>query len=291
MSRGPTLFALVLCVCAACSDPNAGSDGRVVVRASGGNEARDGIPAASFADGYAVRYEHALLSITNVHLRTLGGDDANVAMAPTVIDLVPRTVDVLEADGIAAQRWDEVGFESHAVQPGVRNVNAPTALVETMIARGYSFLQTGTLTAPDGAVIPFALGHAVDIDYFRCASGDGTLGMVVPANGTAEVEITWHLTHAWFDSFAEDSAYRAEAVAAVYDGVSPVTTEQLAAQPLARLTGKGGRPLVDARGNPVIYIPPQEPGVRTLRDFVVRARFGHFNGLGGACQTEIRARP
>jgi hypothetical protein len=50
-------------------------------------------------------------------------------------------------------------------------------------------------------------------------------------------------------------------------------------------------PGVDARAQPsVIYIPPQEPGVRTLRDFVLRARFGHFNGLGGACQTEIRLR-
>lgn len=284
-------LVLALFAAAACADPNAGSDGRVVVRASGGNEARDGIPAASFADGYAVRYEHALLSITDLHLRTRGGEDADVAMTPTVIDLVPSTIDVLRADGIAAQRWDEVGFKSHAVQPGVRNVNAPSELVDAMIARGYSFLQIGTLTAPDGAVIPFALGHAVDIDYFRCASGDGTLGMVVPANGTAEVEITWHLTHAWFDSFAEDSAYRAEAVAAVYDGVSPVTTEQLAAQPLARLTNTAGKPLTDARGNPVIYVPPQEPGVRTLKDFVQRARFGHFNGLGGACQTEIRVQP
>lgn len=286
--RAMAVLALSAC---ACADPNAGSEGRVVVRASGGNEVREGIAAARFADGYAVRYEHAILSISGVHLRTTSGEEADVTMTPTVIDLVPSTVDVLELANVAARRWDDVGFQSHAVQAGVRNVNAPPELVETMNARGYSFLQTGTITAPDGAVIPFALGQAVDIDYFRCASGDGTMGMVVPVNGTAEVEITWHLTHAWFDSFAEDSAYRAEAIAAVYDGTTPVTTEQLAAQPLARLTGLRGTPLTDARGNPVIYIPPQEPGVLTLRDFVLRARFGHFNGLGGACQTEIRVRP
>jgi hypothetical protein len=83
---------------------------------------------------------------------------------------------------------------------------------------------------------------------------------------------------------------RAEAIAAVYDGRSPVTMEQLASQPLGALRDRTGKPLRDLVGNPVIYIPPQEPGVNTLRDFVVRARFGHFNGLNGSCQTEVRVR-
>ena len=286
------LHQITCCVLglAACSDVDAGSEGRLLVRANGGVEAREGISKERFADGYAVTYHHAILSVSAFHVRTKEGDDARVVATPTVVDLVPASVELFAFDGIPAQRWDEVGFRSHAPQPGARNVNAPIELVQLMEARGYSFLQTGTLTSPEGQVIPFELGHAVDIDYFTCTAGDGTYGVVVPVNGAAEAEITWHLTHLWFDSFAEDSAFRAEAIAAVYDGVSPVRMEQLATQPLGKLGGRGGKPLRDGNGNPVIYIPPQEPGVSTLRDFVVRARFGHFNGLGGSCQTEVRVR-
>ena len=289
----PLCTALTLAVALlhqACSDPDAGSEGRLVVRANAGEEARIGIAKERFADGYAVSYQHAILSVSSFHLRTRDGDNAEVVAASTVVDLIPSGVEVFEFDGLAAQRWDEVGFKSHAVLAGVRNVNAPAELVELMKTNGYSFLQTGTLTAPDGKVIPFELGHSVDIDYFTCTAGDGTYGLVVPVNGTAEAEITWHLTHLWFDSFAEDSAFRAEAVAAVYDGTNPVRMEQLGVQPLGKLLGRDAKPLRDRNGNPVIYIPPQEPGVNTLRDFVVRARFGHFNGLGGSCQTEIRVR-
>jgi hypothetical protein len=286
------VYSLVLGLLSAagCANIDAGSEGRLVVRANGGVEAREGIPKERFADGYAVAYQHAILSVSAFHLRTKDGDDAPIVATPTVVDLVPASPELFVFDGIPSQRWDEVGFQSHAVQRGARNLNVPTALVQLMEARGYSYLQTGTLTSPDGQVIPFELGHPVDIDYFTCTAGDGTYGVVVPVNGTAETEITWHLTHLWFDSFAEDSAFRAEAIAAVYDGTSPVRIEQLGAQSLGKLGGRGGKPLRDANGNPIIYIPPQEPGVSTLRDFVVRARFGHFNGLGGSCQTEVRVR-
>jgi hypothetical protein len=282
------LWCLVSTV--ACSNVDAGSEGKLVVRANGGVETREGIAKQRFADGYAVQYDHAILSVSSFSLRTMDGDSVELTASPTVVDLVPSSIEVFAFDRIPSQRWDEVGFQSHAVQPGARNVNAPAELVQRMQDSGYSFLQTGKLTAPDGKVIPFELGHAIDIDYFTCTAGDGTYGVVVPVNGTAEAEITWHLTHVWFDSFAEDSAFRAEAVAAVYDGSSPVRMEQLVRQPLGDLRDHTGRPLRDVSGSPVIYIPPQEPGVNTLKDFVVRARFGHFNGLSGSCQTEVRVR-
>jgi hypothetical protein len=275
----------------ACTDPNLGSTGKVRLYVNGGVEARDGIEAARFADGYAVEYDHALLVVSSFQLRSSEGEDANVEMTPRVVDLIPAPHDVFEIDGVDAQRWDEVGFSSEPPDEDVENLNAPAELVDRMVEEGYSFLQTGRLISPDGRVVPFELGFPVTIDYFTCTSGDGTYGLVVPPQGTADAEITWHLTHLWFDSFAEDSALRAEAIAAVWDGVHPVRTEDLAAQPLARLRAADGSPLRDALGNPLIYIPPQEPGVETLRDFVLRARFAHFNGLGGSCTTEIRVAP
>jgi hypothetical protein len=145
------------------------------------------------------------------------------------------------------------------------NLNAPQALVELMVKEGYSFLQTGRLIAPDGRQVPFELGLSVRVEYFTCTAGDGTFGIVVPANGTAEAEITWHLTHLFFDSFAEDSSFRAEALAAMAPADRPLRTEDLAAQPLGKLRGMDGEPLRDARGNPVLYIPPRSLASRPSR--------------------------
>ncbi len=276
---------------AGCTDANGGSTGKVRLYANAGVEARTGIASVHFADGFAVEYDHALLTVSSFYLRTMEGDDAQLDMPMRVVDLIPDPREVFVVSGVPAQRWDEVGFSSAPPGGDVENLNAPQELVDRMVTSHYSFLQTGRLIAPDGTPIPFELGFPVSIDYFTCTSGDGTFGVVVPPNGTADAEITWHLTHLWFDSFAEDSAFRAEAVAAVWDGVHPVRTEDLMAQPLARLTSAEGTPLRDALGNPVIYIPPQEPGVETLRDFILRARFAHFNGLGGSCASEVRVAP
>ena len=126
-TRDVFLFS-ALALALGCSDTSAGGDGRVVVRANGGAEAREGIAKARFADGYAVSYDHAILSVSSFHLRTLDGDDAQLMVTPTVVDLVPTGTEVFAFDGVPAQRWDEVGFKSHAVQAGARNVNAPAEL-------------------------------------------------------------------------------------------------------------------------------------------------------------------
>ncbi|MGB0680991.1 MAG: hypothetical protein ACPGUV_15180, partial [Polyangiales bacterium] len=45
-----------------------GDRGTVVLRASGGNEARDGIAAARFADGFAVEFTHMVFSFQDFRL-------------------------------------------------------------------------------------------------------------------------------------------------------------------------------------------------------------------------------
>lgn len=276
-----------------CADPDAGSTGRLLVRAHGGLEAERGIEASRFADGYGVRYDHAYLSITDFSLARSGGGKADLDFTPRVVDLVPRPAEVLTATGIDSGRWDRVSFLSAPPPDGAEVSDVDPVRLEEMRAGKYSFYQIGALIAPDGTEIPFELGLPVEVSYFRCGAGDGTEGVVIPVSGEGEAEITWHLTHAWFDSFAEDSAFRAEAVVALWDGENPVRTEDLIRQELARPVGADGERLRDESGAPVIYIPPQEPGVSTLFDFMVRARFGHFNGLAGACDTELTvlARP
>ena len=110
--------------------------------------------------------------------------------------------------------------------------------------------------------------------------------MVIPVSSAADYEITWHMTHLFFDSFVEDSALRVEPMAALWDGEAPLSVADLDV-PLGGLRAMDGGPLFDDLGNPVIYIPGMT-GADTLREFVLQARPGHFNGLEGFCTTSLR---
>lgn len=278
-----TLLVLALVSC----DGADGARGTVLVRTSGGVEAREGIAADRTIDGFAIAFDHAVLALDDFTVRTQLGDDARVMADPAIVELVPTSAETWRFEGVPAQRWDDVSYVTAPARADARRLGVDDAIADAMIANGWSSYYEGTLTAPDGAVFPFAFGFPVTARYLRCRSGtDGGFGIAVPENGTAEVEISWHLTHLFFDSYAEDSALRAEAMAASVSEGETVTLASLDAQPLASLRGLGGGPLRDDSGFPVLYIPPAE-GAETLADFVLAARFGHFNGLEGFCTTEL----
>jgi hypothetical protein len=276
------------------ADRDGGALPNVVVRVSGGNEARGGIPASAFRDGWSVRFEHAILEVEDLRFAAADGSTAGLMVDPVLVDMVPSPRVLWELAGVPARRWEEVSWRHAPPTVGIRTVGVDSALAERMVAEGWSLLLVGRLIAPPSAgsthpaEVPFELGFPVEVVYERCTSGDGTRGIAVPPGGVAEPEITWHLTHAFFDSYAEDAGLRAEAMAAVApsDG-SPLRIEDLARQPLSRLVDRDGRPLVDADGYPVVYIPGAT-GARTLADFVLAARFAHWNGLEGGCTTSVR---
>lgn len=286
--RCAALFALL--VGAWACDGASGARGTVLVRASGGEEAREGIAADRTIDGFAIAFAHAVLALDEFTVRTQLGDDARVMADPAIVELVPASAEVWRFEDVPAQRWDDVGFVTAPARTDARRVGVEAAIADAMIENGWSSYYEGTLTAPDGTDHPFAFGFPVTARYLRCQSGtDGGSGIAVPENGTAEVEISWHLTHLFFDSYAEDSALRAEAMAAAVARGERITIASLDEQPLANLRGLGGGPLRDDSGFPVLYIPPAE-GAETLADFVLAARFGHFNGLEGFCTTELARR-
>ncbi|MAQ18749.1 MAG: hypothetical protein CMN30_28625 [Sandaracinus sp.] len=286
MTPSRIVLSLTLFLAASCGDT--GGDSTLVVRAFALEEARLGIAPEQTADGFAVRFDHVILELEAFYARTTTGEDAALDPAPVLVELVPNAAEVFRFDGLAARRWDEVGFASAPPPAGVRLANdVDVALAEQMVAEGWSQLVTGTLVGTDGAEYPFAFGFPVAVTYRSCMSGsDRTLGLVTPVNGVAEAEVTWHLTHLFFDSFAEDSSLRAEPFAAVFDGANPITFDDLRMQPLADIRGLDGEPLTDDRGNPVLYIPPAG-GAETLREHVLASRFAHFNGLEGFCNSEV----
>ncbi|MEM1415171.1 MAG: hypothetical protein AAGH15_09735 [Myxococcota bacterium] len=253
-------------------------------------EARNGITAEQSADGYSVTFTNVIVEFEGFYARTTGGLDAGLDPSPVLAELVPSgAAGVYVFEGVDARRWDEVGYASVPPPADVQLMEGvDPELAQLMIDEGWSQLIVGTMTAPDGAVFPFEFGFPVAIEYTSCRSGtDLTFGIVAPVNGVAEVELTWHLTHLFFDSFGEDSSLRMEPFAAVYDGVNPIRTDDLEQQPLANLVDRNGDLLIDATGNPVLFVPPRLEGrpALTLRDHMLGARFGHFNGLEGFCTT------
>ncbi len=271
---------------AGCGDVT--GDAVLVVRADALAEGRDGIAADATADGYAVEFDHVILAVEDFYLRTQLGEEQPLPDHAAIVELVPSGSEVFRFTELEARRWDDVGFTTApAREDAVRAGGVDEQLAARMVAEGWSQLIVGTMVGPDDTRVPFEFGFPVGIRYLRCRSGrDGTDGVVLPVGGQGEAEITWHLTHVFFDSFAEDSSLRVEPIAAVYDGTNPVTIDQLESQSLADLRGVDGQPLTDDLGNPVLYIPPPG-GADTLREFVLAARFGHFDGLEGFCTTEL----
>ncbi|HJL18248.1 MAG TPA: hypothetical protein RMH99_21470 [Sandaracinaceae bacterium LLY-WYZ-13_1] len=290
-----TIAALTLMAgwTAGCSDGNVGS---LTFRANGIHEARSGISSEQTADGWAVEYDHAVLVLTGVRLGTTAGEDAMVQVDPVAVELVPEPAVVFELEGIAAQRWDRTSYHLGPPPDATQSVGVDASILERMQREGWSSYYEGRLVAPEGTTdadgepvteVPFELGFPVEVDYEFCVAGhDGTNGVVVPVKSSADYEITWHLTHLFFDSFAEDSALRVEPFAALWDGEDPLTMADLDV-PLGGLRGIDGGPLTDDFGNPVVYIPGMS-GADTLREFVLSGRPGHFNGIPGFCMTDLR---
>lgn len=294
-ARRPSLAWLALSLAwAACDGP--GAVGTLRVHVSGGNEATSGVPATATDDGWSVRFTHVALQLEQVLLRTTAGEDAAIPMDPVVVELTRGSALAFTLAGVPAQRWDRFGWRSRPVGASTENLGVDAAVLERMRERGFSLYLEGSFVAPAGTVdaegapvteVPFALGVPVEADYERCVNGtDGSSGVVVPLNSATDAEVTWHLTHAFFDSFAEDASLRVEPFAALWPRERPVETDDLDVS-LASLRGMNGRSLRDREGNPVVYLAGMT-GATTLREFFLNARYGHFNGLVGFCATDLR---
>ncbi len=273
--------------------------GTLTLRVDGANEARRGITSEQTADGWAVEFDHAILVLAGVRLATGLGDDAGLMLDSVAIELIPQPAVAYRIEGLPAQRWDRTAYYVEPPDSETRALGVEASLLERMQSEEWSTFYSGRLIAPAGTqnadgdlitVVPFEFGFPVEATYDFCVSGnDGTDGVVIPPNSAVDYEVTWHLTHLFFDSFAEDAFLRVEPLAARWDGERPLSIDDLDV-PLGGLRGTDGGPLRDQVGDPVVYIPGST-GANTLRDFVLNGRPGHFNGLEGFCTTTLRVLP
>jgi len=284
---------VLLMAVAACGD--SGASGVLEVRLSGEEASREGFPVGTgddviaFADGYTLTFDKVLVSIVDVTLADESGT-AGLGADPIVADLHLGEPVAWTFEGVPAQRWPNVSYTYGAPPTDARLLEGVIdADVEAMRAAGASLLVAGS--ASDGTEsYPFELMLDIDVLNTRCEGLDETDGLVVPDNGVVQAELTIHLDHLFFDTYASDDAeLRFEAWAAVYDGTSPLTLATLANQRIAELEDRTGEPLRDSEGALVIY----DPGTLELESSdlgaYVRAAAtttGHFQGEGH-CDYEL----
>lgn len=273
-----SLPLLSLALLAACGGNGSGT---VKVTTWGEEFIEEGIPAEGddtdgFVDGWSVTFSKFLVSIGDVRLDGLSGEDAVTDATFRVFDLTrDGPFDVAELD-VASGRWS--GF-AYAVAPSSTPVagNATADDVTRMADDALSVLVIGEATREE-ETIAFEWPFALATDYRDCTHPDFGNGVAVGDGQTVTAELTIHADHLFLDDLqAEEPSLRFQAIAdadADEDGV--VTLEELDAVSLADLP-------LDRYGTGSVL------GVETLRDFVeVQVRtVGHFRGEGH-CSPVIR---
>ncbi len=267
------------------------ASGTLAVAASGEQAAVEGWPfeadgeVVAMDDGWSIEMERVLVSVDELTLAGADGERAAVTLEPVVFDLHDGPTEIARFDAVPARRWERLDYRVSPPRAGARASGSVTdADVAHMIASGISMLLEARATHPEHGAFEISLGVPITISNERCEKEDGTDGVVVPASGVAQIELTFHLDHVFFDSYGErEPALRFEAWAAAAGDDRVVTLEDLASQPLADLRGLDGAPLRDPTGTPLAYDPGPSPlSSPDLRSFVLAAiaTTGHLDGEG-----------
>ena len=264
--------------------------GTLELRLSGEEASRQGFPVGSgedtiaFADGYTLEFTKVLVSIAEVELRDADGASAGLGADSVVADLHLGEPVAWTFEGVPAQRWVDVRYRYAPPPADARALgDVAAADVDRMRAAGASLLIAGSAT--DGVeTYPFELLFDGEVQMSRCESGiDETDGLVIPQNGVVQAELTVHLDHLFFDTYADDEAdLRFEAWAAAIGDDETITLDDLATQPLADLRDRSGQPIVED-GVQVVYDPgPLDLERNDLGAYVraATATTGHFQGEG-----------
>ncbi len=271
-----------LSLCFVLSISACGGSGSVAINTWGEEYIEQEIPAApsaeeaGFVDGFTVKYTKFLVAISDIRIGDATGEIGASADEQRVWDLHlvgPHAVTTL-AD-LEDKRWDAV---EATVKPasGATRGNAADADVAMMNTSGYSIFVAGTIETSSTSK-SFNWGFTTATRYFHCEEDDGSLGVVVPNGGTADIQFTNHGDHLFYDDLqADDTKLRAtELVKADRGDDGEVTLEDLAG--------------VDLTTVPDGQYGGGDGSVENMRQFVtaLSRTIIHFNGEG-ECTIEAK---
>lgn len=264
-----------------------GGEGTLSVRISGEAAALSGYPVGegdeqiAFRDGWTLEFHKVLLSLSKLSLATTRGDEAGDDDDPVVVDLHGGETELWRLEGLAAQRWDQVGYRYTPPAAAARSVNgASDADVDRMRAEGYSLLIEAIVRKGDRE-IELSWGFPLQIAMAHCQNGlDGTDGIVVRDNAVTNGEITVHLDHLFLDDWAvPEPSLRFDAMAAMAPSDRPLTLEDLKTQDnLSDLQGLDGQTLGLAY-DPGSAFHPVPDNLAQYTEAAAETT-GHWNGEG-----------
>jgi hypothetical protein len=277
-------------LCVACG----GEVGTVQIEASGEEAAVSGFPVEdgpAFVDGWSLTFDTLVVSLTGIELRGADGEVAPVDVEPVLVDLSAGDRALWTLEGVPARRWEDVRYElAPATAASVDAGPVDAAVRQRMVDEGLSVYLEATAERA-GETRTLAWGFALDVLNRGCVAGDGTDGIVVPAGGVAQGQMTLHWDHLFFDSLRlDDAEMRFDAMAAVAEPDGSIPLENLRMQRLADLRDADGEPLLDEAGAPLVYDPGSTPLEEPTLFHMVRVAattIGHWNGEGH-CDYEVR---
>ena len=251
--RSSVVLSLTLGAC-----QSAGATGTLNMAASGEAAAVDGYPSSEgigYVDGWTMTWDHLLISVSTFYVEHNGVRTALPEADQVVINLHDAEIqNVWSFPGLAAQRYEDVGYQIDPITPSnmgsVRRIGTVTdAQLSTMAAGGIAYWLHGTAHHPDHHDVVLDLQIPMHTSMSMCMNAmDMTDGLVVTPNGMANLQLTFHLDHVFFDSIVNpepDLRFEAYAAAAGSDYV--VTFDELASQPLADLHDIDGSPAHERR--------------------------------------------
>lgn len=241
-------------------------------------ESTAGIPPmmgseVGFVDGWNVRFTKFLVSVGQVSVNATGGT-ASTLPPLRVFNLhgTSGPVRLGSLTNVPARRQDLVSYRiaPPTADSTAGNSGASAEDITAMRTGGFSLWVEGTATKAGRATpITFRWAFSNTVDYTRCEL-EGAFGVAVPTSGTADVQLTIHGDHFFYDRVGEGAQLRFEDIAAADRNMdNMVTLEELAMVDLTTLPRDR-------------YDPSGAPNVNTLRDFmtVLTTTVGHFNGEG-----------
>jgi hypothetical protein len=285
-------LVLAMGVLAACSSDDSAGEGTLRVKISGEEAAKGGYPVGSgddeiaFSDGWTLQFEKVLVSLTDFKLQGEDGDDAEVEAGSVVADLHLGDPRLWSFENVPARRWDRVGYRYAPPTSKSKKANdVDDADIERMADEGYALLIEATAKKAERTV-PIEFGFAFEVTMTRCENGmDMTDGVVVANNAVNEAQVTVHLDHLFFDTFAvDDASLHFDPMAAMAPESGPLTLDDLAKQTnLSDLKSAEGSPLELAYDPGSVF----KPIPRNLDEYVVSAATttGHWNGEGHCIYT------
>jgi len=286
-------LVLVTLVLAACSDDENAGQGTLRIKISGEEAALTGYPVDSgddeiaFSDGWTLEFEKILVSLSDFKLQAEDGDDAEVTSGPVVADLHLGEPRLWSFDDVPARRWDRVGYTIKPPTTKSKKVDeVEDADIERMADEGYAILIQATAKKEDQTV-ELEYGFPFTVVSTRCENGmDMTDGIVVANGAVNEAQVTIHLDHLFFDTFAvDDASLHFDPMAAMAPTSGPLTLDDLVKQNnLSDLKGVDGQPLDLAYDSGSVF----NPIPKNLEEYVISAgtTIGHWNGEGHCVYTK-----